>query len=43
MDGYLAVVKNPNGALLLDVREDSEFNAGHVPGTIHNSRGRLET
>ena len=43
MDGYLAVVKKPNGALLLDVREDSEFNDGHVPGTVHISRGRLET
>ena len=43
MDGYLAVVKNPNGALLVDVREDSEFKDGHVPGTVHVSRGRLET
>ncbi|HUI97379.1 MAG TPA: rhodanese-like domain-containing protein [Xanthobacteraceae bacterium] len=40
--GYLAVVKEPNGALLLDVREDSEFKAGHVPGTVNVSRGRLE-
>ena len=43
MEGYLAVVKNPNGALLVDVREDSEFKDGHVPGTVHISRGRLET
>ena len=42
MDGYLAVVKDPKGALLVDVREDSEFKAGHVPGTVNVSRGRLE-
>ena len=42
MDGYLAVVKNPNGAALVDVREETEFKAGHVPGTISVSRGRLE-
>jgi rhodanese-related sulfurtransferase len=42
MDGYLAVVNNPNGALLVDVREETEFKAGHVPGTVNVSRGRLE-
>ena len=42
MDGYLAVVKNPNGAMLLDVRDEPEFKAGHVPGTVNVSRGRLE-
>jgi rhodanese-related sulfurtransferase len=42
MNGYLAAVKNPDGALLLDVRDPDEFRAGHVPGTIHVSRGRLE-
>jgi rhodanese-related sulfurtransferase len=42
MDGYLAVVKNPNGAALIDVREETEFKAGHVPGTTNVSRGRLE-
>lgn len=42
MDGYLAAVKNPNGALLLDVREEDEFNAGHVPGTVNIPRGLLE-
>ena len=43
MDGYLAVIKNPNGALLLDVREENEVKAGYVPGTINISRERLET
>jgi rhodanese-related sulfurtransferase len=38
----LTVVKSPNGALLLDVREENEFKAGHVPGTVNVSRERLE-
>ena len=42
MDGYLAAVKNPNGAVLLDVREDEEFKAGHVPGAVNIPRGLLE-
>jgi hypothetical protein len=42
MEGYLAVVKNPNGAMLIDVREGTEFKTGHVPGTVNVSRGRLE-
>jgi rhodanese-related sulfurtransferase len=42
MDGYLTVVNNPNGALLIDVREETEFKGGHVPGTTNVSRGRLE-
>jgi rhodanese-related sulfurtransferase len=28
--------------LLLDVREADEYNAGHIPGAIHISRGMLE-
>lgn len=28
--------------VLIDVREESEFAAGHVPGAIHASRGMLE-
>lgn len=42
MDGYLAAVKDPNGALLLDVREDDEYKAGHVPGTVNVPRGVVE-
>ena len=42
MDGYLAAVKNPDGALLLDIREESEFKAGHVPGAVNIPRGLLE-
>jgi len=42
MDCYLTVVRNPNGALLLDVRDETELVSGHVPGTSNISRGRLE-
>lgn len=42
MDGYLAAVKSPNGAVLIDVREDAEYKAGHIPGTINLQRGLLE-
>ena len=42
MEGYLAIVNNPNGAFLLDVREETEFKAGHVPGTTNVPRGLLE-
>jgi rhodanese-related sulfurtransferase len=42
MDGFLTIVTNPNGALLLDVRDESEAKAGHIPGTVNLTRGRLE-
>ncbi len=42
MGGYLAAVKSPSGAVLLDVREDDEFKAGHVPGALNIPRGLLE-
>ena len=42
MDGYLAAVKSPNGALLVDVREEGEFKAGNAQGTINIPRGLLE-
>ena len=28
--------------VLIDVREESEYAAGHIPGAIHASRGMLE-
>ncbi|AOW11894.1 sulfurtransferase [Hydrogenophaga crassostreae] len=31
-----------NADVLIDVREESEFGAGHLPGAIHASRGMLE-
>ena len=42
LDGYLAAVKSPGGVVLLDVREDDEFKAGHVPGAVNIPRGLLE-
>ncbi len=42
MAGYLEAVKNPEGALLIDVREPAEYQAGHVPGAISMPRGALE-
>jgi rhodanese-related sulfurtransferase len=42
MDGYLAAVTSPNGAMLLDVREEGEFKAGHVPGAVNIPRGLIE-
>ena len=42
MAGYLAAVTAPGGALLLDVREEAEFAAGHVPGAVNIPRGLLE-
>ena len=42
MDGFLEVVKNPNGIRLVDVREPSEFDAGHVPGAVNAPRSHLE-
>jgi rhodanese-related sulfurtransferase len=32
----------PAGSLLIDVREESEFAAGHIPGAIHLSKGVIE-
>ena len=42
MKGYLAAVKDPKGAMILDVREPAEFAAGHVPGAVNIPRGVLE-
>ena len=41
-DRFVAIVKNPDGALLIDVRDESEVKAGHILGTINLTRGRLE-
>jgi len=42
MEGYLEAVKKPDGSLLIDVREDSEYKASHIPGTVNIPRGLLE-
>lgn len=33
---------NESGAILLDVREDDEWSAGHAPGAIHRPLGSLD-
>jgi hydroxyacylglutathione hydrolase len=35
LDARAAAARSDEGALLLDVREVSEWNAGHAPGAIH--------
>lgn len=32
-----------SGAILLDVREDDEWSAGHAPGAIHRALGSLDS
>lgn len=32
----------PNALLVLDVREEGAFKAGHIPGAVHLPRGQLE-
>jgi rhodanese-related sulfurtransferase len=41
LDVVEAVAKLQEGALLLDVREISEWNAGHAPEAIHIPLGEL--
>lgn len=33
---------SPGGARVIDVREDNEWDAGHIPGAEHLGRGILE-
>jgi rhodanese-related sulfurtransferase len=42
VDAFHELVKQPNGALIVDVREPEEYSAGHVPGAINLPRGVLE-
>jgi glyoxylase-like metal-dependent hydrolase (beta-lactamase superfamily II)/rhodanese-related sulfurtransferase len=36
------LARRPNDLLVLDVREESAFLAGHIPGAMHLPRGQLE-
>jgi len=36
------IAARPNDLLVLDVREESAFKAGHIPGARHLPRGQLE-
>ncbi|MCX2932548.1 rhodanese-like domain-containing protein [Mycobacterium sp. CVI_P3] len=43
IDAAAAVrLANESGAVLLDVREDDEWSAGHAPGAIHIRLGELD-
>ncbi len=42
VQGYLAMREAATPHLLIDTREESEWNAGHVPGAIHLSKGIIE-
>jgi rhodanese-related sulfurtransferase len=42
VDGYKKMVENGEAAVLVDVREDHEFAAGHVKGAVHLSKGTIE-
>ena len=35
-------VANGKGFTLIDVREESEWQAGHIPGAVHLSKGIIE-
>ena len=36
-------VENGNGAVIVDVREQHEFDESHLPGAVHVPRGHLES
>lgn len=36
------LARRPNDVLVLDVREEAAFLAGHIPGAMHLPRGQLE-
>lgn len=42
IDGYLAMKAAAEPHVLVDVREESEFAAGHVKGALHLGKGVIE-
>jgi len=42
IDGYKKMVAAGEPHLLVDVREESEYAAGHVKGAVHISKGTIE-
>jgi molybdopterin/thiamine biosynthesis adenylyltransferase/rhodanese-related sulfurtransferase len=38
-----ALSQNRNGAVIVDVREQHEFEEAHIPGAVHVPRGHLES
>ena len=37
----LEAFRNDSGALLVDVRNPSEYNAGHIPGSVNFAMSRI--
>lgn len=42
VDGYLKLRESGEPHVLIDVREESEFAAGHIPGSLHLGKGIIE-
>ncbi len=42
IDGYKKMLSAGDQHILVDTREDSEWNAGHVKGAMHLSKGVIE-
>jgi rhodanese-related sulfurtransferase len=42
IEGYKAMRARGEKHVLVDVREDHEFSAGHVKGAVHLSKGTIE-
>lgn len=42
VEGYKKMVAAGEPLLLVDVREDNEWSAGHVKGAVHLSKGVIE-
>lgn len=42
VQGYLALKQSGAAHVLIDTREESEWNAGRIPGAIHLSKGIIE-
>ena len=42
VEGYKALLAEGTDHVLIDVREDNEFAAGHVKGAVHLGRGIIE-
>lgn len=42
VEGYKGMLARSEMHVLVDVREDHEFHAGHVRGAVHMSKGTIE-
>lgn len=42
IEQYQTMVKTGDPHVLVDVREDSEWNAGHIAGAVHLGKGVIE-